>query len=676
MNATAQLVSLDNIEMYRDTDVVNNLNGPGIDAAFLNKADVNNDGGQDLIVHSLITGASSIYIQTEDGLKYNRDYQESFPHDRDWTWYGDINCDDISDRLSYLDGFTLSVETGFYENDVLKFSSAYYIVLSGSIPLFDPLDIPVFMDEDEDGDIDILSVPLSGLSVHLYENTSMNCSFEDFSLVDECWGDFSLSFMNDSIFIGSNCIERLAGDSEANMHLVPTFQIWDYDADGDDDLFIGNAAGRKLEALVNDGNNVMEAHLLELDVLDVQVDLGERPLPFILDFNGDGIDDLMVTKSLFSENEENFNWLYLGEANGNFSLADSNYLNHNSADLGSQIYPIFSDVNGDNLLDIVYSHLGRDGDNYAQIKWLENIGSSYAPMYDIKSEVLIDINDLELSELRLSTGDINGDGLEDLIFIGYLGESYFILDWKNNLTEGASALDLGLLGSEFCPLLVDLNEDGLDDLLVGERNGNINYLENMGANFPTFNLITESYGQINTQLDGLPWGQNYLSKHTLADGTEELLVLNSESVLRFYGLNGTDPDSNISPSDSIDLSAYSPALCGISVADINEDGWMEYIIGHPEGGIEFLADANAPVSVNEILAVNNLSTYPNPVDALLIIDSENTEIFSWTLRNINGLTVMNGADRDSYEVNMEDLGPGVYFLIVDGAVVKKIVISR
>src|SRR5690606_16196158 len=55
-------------------------------------------------------------------------------------------------------------------------------------------------------------------------------------------------------------------------------------------------------------------------------------------------------------------------------------------------------------------------------------------------------------------------------------------------------INVGLLSK---PHVVDLDRDGLPDLLIGERNGNINYYRNTGtATAPAFTLETQSFGGI------------------------------------------------------------------------------------------------------------------------------------------------------------------------------------
>ena len=91
--------------------------------------------------------------------------------------------------------------------------------------------------------------------------------------------------------------------------------------------------------------------------------------------------------------------------------------------------------------------------------------------------------------------DWNGDGKKDLIIGNMEGN---IVIYLNNGTDSLPAFDTPFLllldgkifdaGSRSAPRVYDWNKDGLNDLLIGEMEGYVFYLKNIGTrNSPLFN---------------------------------------------------------------------------------------------------------------------------------------------------------------------------------------------
>jgi hypothetical protein len=109
----------------------------------------------------------------------------------------------------------------------------------------------------------------------------------------------------------------------------------------------------------------------------------------------------------------------------------------------------------------------------------------------------------------LTFGDVDGDNDDDMIVGDASGNIHL---FSNIASSGSSKPNCFILsnsnylginvGSNATPQLVDVDRDGQIDLLIGERNGNINYYRNNG-NF-TFSFITATMALIKLSAPPLP----------------------------------------------------------------------------------------------------------------------------------------------------------------------------
>ena len=114
----------------------------------------------------------------------------------------------------------------------------------------------------------------------------------------------------------------------------------------------------------------------------------------------------------------------------------------------------------------------------------ENIGNDSIPSYD-----LIDRDWLGLSTIALNTtlnlpalnlsptfGDLNGDNDKDLVLGDADGKLHlFINTGGGNFQLAHSFMNIDV-GQFAHPQLIDVDRDGLTDLIIGEQDGTINFL--------------------------------------------------------------------------------------------------------------------------------------------------------------------------------------------------------
>jgi len=175
----------------------------GFNAPQFSRVDLNLDGKEDLIafdradkqVTPLVNmGGTGIVF-----YKYAPVYKQKFPESRGWMLMRDYNNDGKKDVFYCLSGGNLSVSTNISSSS-LEFSLYSNAVAGpqypgGIIPLYIPNeDIPAIYDVNGDGDLDILTFGVLGVSIEYHKNFAVertgNSDSLDFELRNYCWGCF------------------------------------------------------------------------------------------------------------------------------------------------------------------------------------------------------------------------------------------------------------------------------------------------------------------------------------------------------------------------------------------------------------------------------------------------------------------------------------------------------
>ena len=205
--------------------------------------------------------------------------------------------------------------------------------------------------------------------------------------------------------------------------------------------------------------------------------------------------------------------------------------------MGFASTPTFADINGDGLLDLVVGERRIED----TLNYYENTGTASSPTYTERTGIANPFNSIGVGGFSTPTfADINGDGLLDLI----IGERDGNLNYYENTgtassptytarTGAANPFNGIGVGGFSTPTFADINGDGDLDLVVGEDFGTLRYYENTGtASSPTY---TARIGTANPW-DGIDVGQ--FSAPTFADidgdGDQDLVVGEDNGTLLYY----------------------------------------------------------------------------------------------------------------------------------------------
>jgi len=260
-------------------------------------------------------------------------------------------------------------------------------------------------------------------------------------------------------------------ESEGGTHSHPF--VVDYDMDGRKDLLLGTQEG-KIALFINSGTestpHFLRHHFLKAGGKDINV--GTHAAPFIVDYNNDGAEDLLVGSGagllLYYSNQ--------GSTSEPSFTSPKVLKDAEGAALAVDSYctPCVVDWNEDHRKDIVL------GSGSGTLLVYLNQGSDSDPVWSPPFSVKVGGVALDVGSFAAPfVADWNGDGRKDLL-VGD-GEGYIHL--YRNSAEGTpqfiraekvqvNGQELMVEGSAV-PFLVDWDHNGTKELLIGGSDGRI-----------------------------------------------------------------------------------------------------------------------------------------------------------------------------------------------------------
>ena len=663
----------------------------GLNNPQFSECDLNHDNINDLFVFD--RGGNNNLALINSGIANTVQYSISlsalqyFPDTlQNWVLLRDYNCDGAPDIFTSTNSDGIQVYSGAWNSsNQLTFSLAIDKILVNDTTLFVALyDIPAIDDLDYDGDLDILTFAEGGGHVVYYQNraaeTGNACALPQYVKTDPCWGDFYETGITTSLNLDYPCSEGIVPQAPAlhhtdatkhNLHPGSTLFTTDLDGNGTTDLVMGDISFDNLVAVYNDGNNV-NAHVSVQDTLfpsyNTETHLYIFPAAYEADIDNNGTKDMLVSPNAKAQAQHyNCVWLYKNsQINGTaYDYASDTFLVSDMIDVNRRAAPALFDHNADGLLDIVignYGYMDNEQNFRAYLSLYENIGTSTNPVFQLVTKNYAAVNSqfaLPRLALKPCFGDLDSDGDADMLIgdnDGYL--HYFqnqpIGNIANFVLSGEQYQGLDI-GQNAAPQLVDMDGDGLLDLIAGNHNGIIQYRRNNGtASNPIFTTNTNPMlGGVDVRKYPSPTG-HATPFFTTING-ERILICGSESgLIRVYN----NIEGNINTGGI--FNELTTANKGITLpdttrkiregefakpvaADMDNNGRLDILVGLNQGGLIWLEmpDTNAVgIQMPALDATANLHIYPNPSkDRLRIVlppQSSNATALNLQLYNMQG----------------------------------------
>ncbi len=697
----------------------------GINHVQVSEVDLNLDGINDLVIFDRAGNKLSIFIN--QGISntisyvYAPHYRDSLPQLHDWVLFRDYNCDGKMDIFSYSSGGA-AVYKNTSQGGHLSFQLTTSLVYSDFLPndgLNNPInlyisstDIPAIDDIDGDGDLDILTFSILGSYIEYHKNLSKElygtCDSLRFMLSNKCWGYFAENLSNNSMTLHDTCNynisnpQRQAIIDDATIgdvykkHSGSTLLTLDLDANNAKDLVLGDVSYFNLTALYNGdiSSGLIASHMIAQDPLfpantnsTLKVEMNMFPAAFYLDVNNDNVKDLLVSNNCYNgcENTEGL-WLYLNNGSNNlpnFSFQQKNFLQGEMIEVGERSNPVFFDYNGDGLLDLVIGNYGKLDTSLvlhykASLSLYQNMGSNIVPSYKLIDDDFAGISSINLDlignkpvlGLRPTFGDLDNDGDNDMFIGDYFGNLHYFINTAGTGNPAVFVLNQPKyqsidVGNYAAPQLVDLNRDGKLDLVIGKENGYFSYYQNTGTlGSAIFTKITDSLGRVSTknpmfyQGNSIPWLVDVAGSYVMFSGSS------SGHIFKFGNIDGnlsgtfTKLDTNL-------LSIFEGTNSSLTLVDVNADSYLDLIIGNQAGGLTLYNGTQWNVSVSELSTLNTINLYPNPTKDLVNINLGSNSLHNAKLELIDmfGKIIIRKEVKYATEtLNTNTVSKGVYLI--------------
>jgi uncharacterized protein (DUF2141 family) len=356
-------------------DTVPNTHPSGLETVFRKQYWVVNRSGTGTYDADL-TFALSEDLTTVDEAYPSRIslYTRAGNADTGWVHLADASFVDAANDIAVFNGISEVGQFIIVRNIYPKITLLKSLDLNLITDNFSSIDLsnmssPTFIDLDDDGLLDLIVGEFNGKLYH-YEQNILNSN--PFSYVTNNFN---------SIYVGN--------------YSSPTFT--DLDGDGLLDLIVGEVNG-KLYHYEQDALNSTSFSLITNNFNSI--DVGSISSPTFTDLDGDGLLDLII-----GESDGNLNHYEQDDLNSNsFSYVTNNF---NSINIGIYSRPTFTDLNGDGLLDLIIGEGEESNLNHYEQDDLNS---------NIFNFVTSSFNNIEVfwSPDPVFT-DLDGDGLLDLI---------------------------------------------------------------------------------------------------------------------------------------------------------------------------------------------------------------------------------------------------------------------
>ncbi len=708
---------------YPITDIIVERNGihilnawsGGMNAPQFSPIELDNDGLKDLFVFD--RGGDRVLSFTNDGSHSDTafnlapQYEKLFPPMKEWALIRDYNNDNIPDIFTYQAGeispqgqqipVGVKVYKGSLVNGHLQFNVVQYCLLYNTPPSrtnvwVNGIGIPGIVDVNRDGDLDILTLNVFASAVDYYENQTTELGLPADSFLYEkasaCWGNFYHGSGNNlKVTLGITCKseETFLQPLNGSRHSGGAFSVFDYGSDNDVDLLFSGANYDYMVLLNNSGDSSYS----NIGWVDTYYPTCSSPLQFpffpnayLFDGDNDGLNDLLFAPNLsdfaLDVNNVTFYKRIAGDTCMYQSTGNDSFLVHTQLDFGTDSKGLFFDHNGDGLMDIIIANnflYNPVNQAFSRLFLFENTGTTTSPSFREVSADYAGLSRFSIQGANPALGDLDNDGKKDLLIGDKDGKIHFfkntggtIASFPSMTTPNYFNIDAGNFAA---PYIYDVNNDGLNDLLIGKLNGTISYYRNFGTLInPQFHpdSVNVIFGNVDVSSGSIANGNGHPYITLDSSGNLLLFVGSHKGTVYQYLIN---TDSIFTGSFALIDSDFMRYDAGMNVTfqihDINNDGKAEYLLGNSLGGLQLFSetvwDSSTLLSYPKIGLSGFLPVFPNPANEYVTCVEnkgwKNTEISIFDIFS-RKITTPFFADGNKFTFNTSHLSGGVYILRV------------
>ena len=714
------------IPAIKNSDTLSLAWAGGLNVPQFSSIDLNGDGIKDLYCFDRAGNKSITLINTGTNnipdYHYAPQYQTAFPKMHDWVLLADYNCDGKEDIFTYSDSSGITV----YRNDYNTTSGLQFTLVSnvlyaqypsGPAILFaNSISLPTIVDIDGDGNLDIINFEPGFTYMNYFKNQSLslygNCDSLKFDMVAGCWGEAAAA--------NSSCLFSLNQSCRIDAYYHPTpnpfplhggggnLLALDLNGDNAKEMLIGDIISDSVVVL-NNGGDSTSAHInsqsCSFPTYDTSVYIENFPACFYLDVNNDGKRDLIVAPGAnnISENTNGI-WYFRNDgtdASPLFHYQTKSFLQSDMIEVGEGSNPVFFDYDHDGLMDLVIGNYGyyQAGGSYVSgLSLYKNVGTNSHPVYqfitnDYGNLMSLSIN-LGLLDFRPAFGDIDGDGFPDMIVGDFDGNLLFCKDTTTGGYPAAFGTPVNFyqtinVGPASTPQLIDVNRDGLMDLIIGNRYGRIYYYQNTGtATNPIFTQQSTHFGNVNVTETGyvtgfaVPFMFDSAGSYRLAVGCERGYIYYYNNIDGNLGGTFNLVDSMFNYHF---MNGYQGSMTSPFGSDIDGDWKLDLVVGNLCGGIQIHTSIQPPANVFEhSFMPDKVIIYPNPSDDMISFINQNpsNKMISFKIFDLLGQEIISKEITPTlkFQFSTSKIMSGIYIakISLDNGIVlvKKLVIQH
>lgn len=460
-------------------------------------------------------------------------------------------------------------------------------------------------------------------------------------------------------------------------HGANAIDFYDLDDDGDKDLIWGDLYQPGLFYLENFGDNVSPDFNQDFLVTNFGELAGIQTsgfnIPRLVDLDNDGDGDLVCGTLSGQYGVDYSRNLIMAQNTGSVNNPIFAYVTSEllvGLDFISESHPVWADIDGDNDPDLMVGNAFNPA-NYGwsgQMFYHENIGTTMEPELILRDSMAV--FPYPGSNIAPTFCDLDGDGDLD----GFYGDFNGYVHWYENTgsisepvwVDQGNFLNLDLSGYAV-PTFGDLDGDGDQDFIVGDREGRISIFYNQGTvQQPIFPATADREINIGEFVSPAYWYDNRILAGDLAGELKELIIESTE----------------------ISIIVHQIPWCGKQIAPtvLYPDSTSPLLIGSRDGGLQYLVPV-LPLAIagNTRAKLSRMipAIYPNPTNGALTLSLVLTEpdFLTIALYNILGCRVSTIAEgnfisgQHTFSVQMHHAS-GTYFIRVNstqGRATRKII---
>lgn len=758
---------LDQIPFKRinQTTILSPLNG-GLDKPMFCQKDLNGDGSLDLIINDILSGMISTFLYQNGTYIHTPKYEKYFPMDKiaHPFYMKDMNRDGIEDIVEISSSFGLYVHFGIKLSDT-SFSfkeKKKVLIYSYAINNFFPLSFkstlpPSLIDMDGDGDIDILYSSVgSPTQFNFVKNYSIEFNLPKDSIlfrVDNIrFGQFQVVIDNimkpaGPVSFYENAYPRIVQGKTSNTPIEPRHSevqmVWPIDVNNDGliDVVLSDENCKNASLGINTGTKD-SAYIKNYDTFfpHYNAPINKfQPIGTWMDINSDNKKDILVTSTIgrdhaaLSLSQKVYNDdvhvidLYknkgtrttdvISPKSDSFVKDNTPFLSPNLLDVGTGAFPLFYDYNLDGKMDLLVSnYYKRDSLDYANISLFKNIGKIDSPSYLLITDDYLGYKSKGRNEIRMTAGDMNGDGIKDLIITSRfwkttgldttIYEMYFKgNDSSENGTTIGFSIPLSKRSDNYSrdnmavPCLYDLDKDGKLDLIIGKQYSVFAY-KNIGTiTTPNFDLINDTLIRLkdidpksfsmDTSIFGVSLRYEYagyfvpiIAHDTLKNSPKLFLGYNGRGLSEYSFL--TPKIATIDISKAQDFKSIQILSNNIwntpigqnfsfDIKDINKDSLAEICVGTFAGGIQlysFKSTSDTIKPPSSIISSKNekmkSQAFPNPFENQINFNLAHNKKHTISVYNALGMEIgIFNTQANDFSINTLEWSDGFYIIKIE-----------